>query len=147
MSSTYSFGNALRKYGKENFTYTFEVYDSVDLALQRESELITTEIIDSRECYNECVGGKLTNVLLQNNPMHNPEVVRNHPNIWTTNKNPMHNAESKAKMIQGQTKKRVSIDGIVYEGVREASRQLNSYRQFVIHRLKSKQFPSWYYVE
>lgn len=146
LSSEYSFGNALRKYGRENFSYEFETYDSMEDALKRESELITQEIIDSRECYNECVGGKLSNVLLNNNPMHNPEIVRNHPNIWSSTNNPMHNEESKNKMIQSQTRKRVSIDGVIYDGVREACRQLNTYRQLMMHRLKSKQFPDWYYA-
>jgi len=78
--------------------------------------------------------------------MHKKSIVDNHPNIWSTENNPMNNPISKQKMIDSQKKKEISIDGVIYSGVREAARQLNSYRQFVIHRLKSSNFPDWYYV-
>lgn len=145
-SSKWPFGHALRKYGKENFQFEFEYFDSVEEALKREKELVTPEILKTKKLYNACVGGELSNVLLYNNPMHSLEVLEKHSNIWTTENNPMNNPISKKKMIESQNRKRVSIDGVEYEGVREAARQIGSYRQFVVHRLRSNNFPTWYYV-
>lgn len=145
-SSKYAFGDALRKYGKHNFSFEFEHFDSVETALERESQLVTLEEIKSKRLYNETIGGTLSSVLCVDNPMHRQDVLDNHPNLWTTENNPMNSPESKQKMIESQDRKPVSIDGIIYPGVREAARQLHSYRQFVIHRLKSSNFPTWYYV-
>lgn len=146
MSSKYPFGHAIRKYGKDKFVYEFEFFDSLEEALSREAELITIKEVNSRKYYNASLGGALSNVLLNDNPMHKQEVFDNHPNIWSTENNPMNNPLSKQKMIENQNRKKVSIDGVIYDGVREAARQLNSYRQFVIHRLQSSNFPTWYYV-
>jgi len=145
-TSKWPFGHALRKYGKENFDYQFEYFDSVEEALEREAQLVTEEELKTKKLYNACIGGRLSNVLLYDNPMHREEVVKKHPNLWTTQNNPMNNPDSKQKMVESQKRKRVFIEGEVYEGVREASRKLKTYRQFVIHRLKSKNFPDWYYV-
>lgn len=146
LSSKYAFGHALRKYGRHNFTYDFEMFDTVEEALARESELVTTETIKSRKLYNESLGGAFVNVLANDNPMHRLGAVESHPNIWTTENNPMNNPRSKQKMIESQNRKRVSIDGVEYDGVREAARQLGSYRQLVVHRLRSKNYPKWYYL-
>lgn len=145
-SSKFPFGHAVRKYGLENFTFEFEFFSSVEDALLREAELVTINEVNSKKYYNTSVGGTLSNVLMSDNPMWKEHVVSNHPNIWSTENNPMNNPESKQKMIDSQKRKRVSIDGIEYDSVREAARQLNSYRQFVIHRLRSENFPTWYYI-
>lgn len=146
LSSKYPFGHALRKYGRENMEYEFEFFDTVEEALAREAELVTIKEVQSRKYYNTSIGGSFSNVLLNDNPMHRKEVLDKHPNLWTTENNPMNNPESKQKMIESQNRKKVSIDGVVYDGVREAARQLNSYRQFIVHRLKSNNYPNWYYV-
>jgi len=145
-SSKYPFGQALRKYGKHNFKYEFEYFRTVEEALKREAELITEKEVKSKKYYNVCVGGTLSNVLLNDNPMHRQDVLENHPSLWTTENNPMNSPESKQKMIKSQSCKKVSIDGTVYYGVREAARQLGTYRQFVVHRLKSPNYPNWFYV-
>ena len=146
LSSKWPFGHALRKYGRHNFIFEFEYFDSVEEALLREAELVTPEVLKTKKLYNATVGGQLTNVLEFDNPMHREDVVSNHPNIWSTENNPMNNPESRQRMIESQNRKRVSIDGVEYDGVREAARQLGSYRQFVVHRLKSKNYPTWYYL-
>lgn len=146
LSSKFPFGHALRKYGKENFTYDFEYFETVEEALSKESELITIEEVKSKKFYNSTIGGSFSNSLKGDNPMHKPEVLENHPNLWTSENNPMKNPESKQKMIQSQNCKKVSIEGIEYYSVREACRKLGTYRQFVIHRLKSSNFPEWYYL-
>ncbi len=146
LSSQWPFGHALRKYGRENFTYEFEYFDCVEDALAREQELVNVETLKTRKLYNATVGGAFSNVLIYDNPMFRPEVVNNHPNIWSTENNPMNDAASKQKMIENQSRKKVSIDGVEYPGVREAARQIGSYRQLVVHRLRSKNFPTWYYV-
>lgn len=146
LSSKWPFGHAIRKYGRENFSYEFEYFENADQALAREGELVTTESLKTKKLYNATVGGILSNVLEYDNPMHRDGVIENHPNIWSTENNPMNNPESKRKMIESQTRKRVSIDGAEYPGVREAARQLGSYRQFVVHRLRSTNYPTWYYL-
>ncbi len=146
MSSPYPFGHAIRKYGRNNFTYEFEMFNTVEEALEREAELVTSEEVQSRKYYNTSLGGKLSNVLINDNPMHRKNVIENHPNLWSTENNPMNNPNSKQRMIESQSCKKVSIDGVEYYGVREAARQLGSYRQFVVHRLKSDNYPTWFYV-
>ena len=145
-SSKFPFGHAIRKYGKENFVFEFEYFDTVEDALKREFELVTISEVQSKKYYNVTVGGTLSNVLQNDNPMHRESVLNNHPNLWTTDNNPMNNPDSKQRMIDSQIKKPVSIDNVIYSGVREAARQLNTYRQLVVHRLKSNNFPDWYYV-
>jgi predicted GIY-YIG superfamily endonuclease len=146
-SSKWPIGHALRKYGRQNFTFEFENFPSVELALDRERELVTPEALKSKKLYNACVGGILSDVLRHENPMHNPEIITNHPNMWTSEHNPMHNPDSKQRMIDKQYKRKVCIDGVVYEGVREASRQLGTYRQLLLHRIKSDNYPTWTYAE
>ena len=146
LSSPQPFGHAVRKYGREGFHYEFEEFDTVEDALAREAELVTINEVKSRKYYNTSLGGSFSNVLQNDNPMHRQEVLEKHPNLWTTENNPMNNPVSKQKMIESQNRKKVSIDGVIYNGVREAARQLNSYRQFVVHRLKSENFPDWYYI-
>lgn len=146
LSSKYPFGHALRKYGRNNFTYSFEEYDTLEEALEREAQLVTKEEVASKKYYNCCVGGVLSNVLKNDNPMSNPEVVANHPNVWTSENNPMHNLVSKQKMIENQRCKKVNVDGKEYYGVREAARCLGVSRQMLVHRLKSPNYPTHFYV-
>jgi predicted GIY-YIG superfamily endonuclease len=143
--SKYSFGKALRKYGKDTFKFEFEAYDTVEDALSREAELVNKDTLPF--LYNQIVGGGMSNVLKNNNPMHRQEVKDKHPSLFTKENNPMNNEKSKRKMIESQKRKKVSIEGVEYEGVRQAARELGSYRQFVIHRLRSKNFKDWYYVD
>jgi predicted GIY-YIG superfamily endonuclease len=145
--SNWPFGQALRKYGQNNFTFEFETFSTVEEALDRERELVTPELLKSKKLYNACVGGILSDVLAHSNPMHNPDIVESHPNMWTTTNNPMNNADSKRRMIENQNRRPVCIDGVIYPGVREACRQLNTYRQFMIHRIKSPNYPTWTYAK
>lgn len=148
-TSPYTFGKALRKYGRENFSYEFELFPDVEAALTREAELVTVEALQSGRLYNQSVGGTFSDSLRGKNPMHNPEVLSKHPNLFTAENNPMNDPEvrERAKKAHDSYKKKVSIDGVVYNGVREAARQLNSYRQFVVHRLRSSNYPTWFYVK
>lgn len=148
-NSVYSFGAALRKYGAESFTYEFEYFDSYADAALREAELVTLDVLSSGTLYNECVGGTLSNVLLGQNPMHNPEVVKSHPTLFTSYNNPMNNPSIRenASFYQSANKKRVSIDGVQYDGVREAARSVGISRQSLVYRLKSKYFPTYFYVK
>lgn len=147
-SSPYAFGHALRKYGRDAFTYEFEMFETVEEALTREAELVNLEVLNSRVLYNETTGGTLSSVLTNNNPMHKQEVVDAHPNVWKKggSNNPMFNPASKQKMIDSQACKKVSIDGVIYYGVREAARQHGISRQLAVFRLKSPNQPTWFYV-
>ncbi len=146
LSSKWPFGHALRKYGRENFSYEFEQFQTLEEALLREYELVNEQTIKTNTLYNVSIGGVLTNVLINQNPMHNPEVLSKHPNLWTSENNPMNNPESKEKMICSQKRKRVSVDGYEYEGVRQAARTLGLSRQTLVHRLKSKNFQNYFYL-
>lgn len=143
LSSKFPFGHALRKYGRENFTYEFEYFETMKDALAREGELITVEEVRSKKFYNSSVGG---NTLAGDNPMHNPEILENHPNLWTSEHNPMNNPDSKQRMIESQNRKAVSIEGVEYPGVRHAGRMIGQSRQMIVHRLKSDRYPDWYYI-
>ena len=147
-SSPYAFGKAMRKYGKANITFEFEYYATVEEVLAREAELVSIEALASRTLYNETLGGVFSDVLRGNNPMHNPEVLNNHPSLFTTENNPWNKPEIRARAseYQNDNKKNVSIDGVIYFGVREAARQLNSYRQYIVYKLKSPNHPTWFYV-
>ena len=57
LSSKYPFGEALRKYGRHNFTYEFEEFDCVEDVLSREAELVTEEQVKDKKYYNVAVGG------------------------------------------------------------------------------------------
>lgn len=149
LSSPYAFGNALRKYGREAFIYEFELFDTVEEALAREAELVSLATLDKRALYNETIGGSFSNVLQNKNPMKDKDVVDNHPCVWRkgdTN-NPMFDPEKKARMIASQACKKVSIDGVIYYGVREAARQHGISRQLAVFRLKSPNHPTWFYVK
>lgn len=146
MSSKFPFGYAVRKYGKENFVYEFEIFSCVEDALCREAELVTDVEVSSKKYYNVSVGGALSNVLINKNPMHNEEVVANHPNVWSSTNNPMHNAESKQRMIDGQRKRPVRIDNILYASVSYAAKLLNLSKQLIRYRASAHTFPTWQYV-
>lgn len=143
-TSPWPFGHALRKYGPHNFTYEFEEFDTVEEALKREYELVNENTI--KDLYNVSIGGVVTNTLLSQNPMHDKEVLSRHPNLWSSVNNPMNNPESKQKMIQSQKRKRVSVDEVDYDGVRMAAISLGISRQCLVHRLKSNNFPNYFYL-
>lgn len=149
LSSPYAFGAALRKYGREAFTYEFELFACVEDALAREAELVSLTVLEKRTTYNETVGGALSNVLQNNNPMKHKDVIEKHPCVWRkgSENNPMFDPEKKARMIASQACKKVSIDGQIYYGVREAARQLGISRQLAVFRLKNKNQPTWFYVK
>lgn len=148
-SSPYAFGCALRKYGKDNFTYEFELYPDAVAALKREAELVTDEAVRSGLLYNECVGGTLSAVLMQQNPMHNPAVVALHPGVFSSENNPMNDPaiRAKASEFQAEYKKPVWIEGVRYEGVREAARTVGISRQLLVHRLRSTAYTTYYYED
>lgn len=143
-NSTWPIGQALREFGEENFNIIVEEFETKDIALEKEFELVSLDTVDS--LYNIAVGGAPKNQMLYSNPMKQKSIVNGHPNIWTSEYNPMKNTKSKLKMVENQKRKSVSIDGIIYNGVREAARNLNESRQMVIHRLKSPTFPNWFYL-
>ena len=145
MSSPYPFGRALRKHGKENFIFDIIECPDVHHAMELEGLMVGEDEVTSDSFYNVCVGGTLSNVLLQKNPMHDPDVVAKHPSLFSSTKNPMFNPKSKQKMIESQKRKKVKVEGKTYAGVREAARSLGILRQTLVHRLKSVNFPEYSY--
>lgn len=145
-SSKTPLGEAIRKYGKENFKLRFERFDTKEQALEREYELVNLDTLQEGKLYNQTVGGSLDKVLVVDNPMRREGVVEKHSNIWTSRNNPMNCPDTKDRMIKSQKRKRVFIEGVEYDGVREAARKLGTYRQLVVYRLKSPNFPDWYYL-
>jgi len=146
MTSPYPFGRALRKYGKEEFTFEFIDVKDVHEALELEALMIGEEEVASDMYYNVVVGGALSNVLQANNPMHDPNVVAKHPTLFSSTNNPMFNPKSKQRMIESQKRKRVSIEGKEFNGVREAAKAIGVSRQCLVHRLKSDNFSEYYYL-
>jgi predicted GIY-YIG superfamily endonuclease len=144
--SPWPIGVAIRKFGEENFKVQIEEFDTKEIALDKEFELVNGSAIEDGSLYNITIGGGPDRQLYYRNPMHDQEVSSNHPNLWTSTHNPMLNEQSKAKMIQNQKRKAVSIDGVRYDGVREAARAVGESRQMVVYRLKAESFPTWYYV-
>lgn len=145
-SSHWPIGKALREFGEENFTILTEEFETKELALDKEFELVSCETYTDDSLYNITVGGSPKTQMTFNNPMHDPDIVSNHPNIWTSDNNPMKNNKSRIKMIQAQKRKPVLIDDVEYAGVREAARVLGESRQLVVYRLKSSSFPTWNYL-
>lgn len=144
--SKYPFGRAIRKHGIENFIiYTIEI-DSQEEAQEWEELLIQEEQVKSDNCYNCSLGGRVSNVLLKDNPMHRPEVLSKHPNLFSTDNNPIKDPEIKRKMIESQNCKAVYVRGKTYYGVREAARDNDISRQCLVYRLKSETFPDHYYL-
>lgn len=142
--SPWPIGVALREIGEENFKLEWEEFDSRILALEKEFELASPESIEGM--YNATVGGSSRDQMVHRNPMKIKEIVDCHPNIWTSEHNPMKCEDSKSKMISSQKLKPVSIDGVEYYGVREAARAVGESRQCVVYRLKSPSFPTWFYL-
>jgi predicted GIY-YIG superfamily endonuclease len=142
--SPWAIGKALREFGEENFTMSFEEFETREKAFEREFELVSPETLE--DLYNMSVGGAPHEQMLHSNPMKDPTIAGSHPNIWTKDNNPMNCEASKTKMIANQKRKPVSIDGVSYPGVREAARVLGESRQMVVHRLKSSSFPTWFYL-
>ena len=145
-TSQWPFGVALRELGEDAFKFEFEEFNTRAEAEAREFELVNLVSISEGKLYNLCVGGSPTNQFTLSNPMYDKDVVSKHPNIWTTEHNPIYDPEVKQRMIESQRRKRVSVDGVVYEGVREAGRQLGISRQLVVYRLRAENFSTWYYI-
>lgn len=143
-TSKYPIGIALREFGEDNFKVQVEEFETKEIALDREFELVSLDTLSS--LYNLAVGGGIATQLTYNNPMKMDGAVDKHPNIWTSEHNPMKNENSKQKMIESQKRKAVDIDGVVYNGVREAARAVGESRQMVIYRLKSDNYPTWFYL-
>jgi group I intron endonuclease len=59
---------AIKKYGKENFNKeVISYYDSLDLLIEGERNLITQNVVDDPECYNMRLGGYGT-ILVREDP-------------------------------------------------------------------------------
>ena len=142
--SDWDIGKALRHFGEANFTMSFEEFETREDAFEKEFELVSPSTVG--ELYNMSVGGDAHKQMLHSNPMKDPLIAENHPNMWSTVNNPMNSSASKQKMIQNQKRKAVSIDGFCYNGVREAARAVGESRQLVVYRLKSPNTPTWFYL-
>jgi predicted GIY-YIG superfamily endonuclease len=144
--SHWPIGKAIREFGEDNFKIEIEEFNTKELALDKEFELVSLESLGTGELYNQSVGGSPSNQFNYHNPMLDKSVVEKHPNIWSSTNNPMLNPISKQKMIKSQKRKPVVIEGVNYGGVREAARAVEESRQCVVYRLKSSSFPDWNYV-
>jgi len=137
-------GEAIRCYGFDSFKFVVEEFETRELALDKEFELVSVENLPS--LYNETVGGGIKKQMSHMNPMKNSEVCSSHPSLWTTENNPMNSEVSKMKMVSNQKRKAVVVEGVEYGGVREAARAIGESRQALVYRLKSPTFPDYYYV-
>lgn len=147
-SSPYPFGRALRKHGRESFTYEFIQCADIDEAYDIEARLVGPEQVADDMFYNISCGGRQDVQFGDRNCMKDPEVVARHSGCWTSENNPMRQEKHlKANRERNdKKKKKVSVDGIIYNGVRHAARVLGTTRQALGHRLKSENFPDHFFV-
>ena len=148
LSSPYPFGKALRKYGKSNFKYEFILCESKDKALKIEEHLVGLDEVKSKEYYNISPGGRPDIQLGLQNPMKNPEVLKNHPALFTSENNPMKDPYivEKNKKSQEKYKKFLTINNILYKGINETARLFGMSPQKLRYRCKSKKFQNYMLV-
>lgn len=153
MKSPFPFGRALREFGIDSFEVSTEEYATLQEAYAREAELVTWDEARSDNYFNCFIGGVKTCkddimpvIHAEVNAMYDEDIKNSHPCLFTKDNNPMNNPDSKKKMISNQKSRKVSIEGNVFYGVREASRRLGMSRQKLIHRLKSDSFPEYFYL-
>lgn len=144
--SPYPFGKAIREFGIHSFSFEFEEHPDYESAYAREAELVTEDVIRSDDYYNFALGGKKSAMRGRDNPMYYEGVLENHPSLFTSDNNPIKDPSIKKKMIASQKCRKVSVEGKVYYGVREAARKLGVSRQFLLYRLKSDSFPTYFYL-
>jgi group I intron endonuclease len=144
-SSPYPFGKALRKYGKDNFSFSFLTCKDVEEAYDIEEMLIGVDEVKSKWYYNISCGGRMDIQLAELNPMKRPEIVAKHPAMFTTENNPM-NDPSIRENHNSHMKTPVKIEGTTYLGVRDAAKALNWSRQKLVYRLKSPNFKDFLYI-
>ena len=148
LSSPYPFGKALRKYKRENFKYYFIQCNDLDDALRIEKNLVGLKEVKSKKYYNISPGGRPDVQIGLKNPMHDSEVVKRHPNIWTTENNPMNDPKlkEKNKLSQSKFKKFVYAYGSVYKGIRNTAKIFGMSSQKFRHRCKSKNYPDVFFM-
>lgn len=126
----------------DSFNFSFEKFGSYTEAYNREAELITEAEASGTNHYNQRLGGELGHLgKFASNKAHD-----NHPTHFSSDYNPMYDPEKKAKMVAKQKRKPVSVEGIEYSGVREAARILDMSRQGLVYRLKSDNYPDYFYI-
>ncbi|QDP64761.1 MAG: hypothetical protein GOVbin2917_76 [Prokaryotic dsDNA virus sp.] len=135
------FGNDLKK-DITNFTFSFEVFDSYESAYKRENQLVTEIEASSESHYNQRLGGEFGRL----GKFASKKAHDNHPTHFSTDNNPMNDPNKKDLMIQKQNRKPVSVEGVEYSGVREAARMLDVSRQGLVYRLKSENYPNYFYI-
>ena len=143
-SSPYPFGRALRKHGFESFSFSILGDLTLEEAYSLEESLVGEEEVKSDKYYNISAGGRPDIQLGKTNPMRDPEVVKRHPNIWSTENNPM-NCPIRRENHNKHQRRPVVCGGKTYEGVRLAGRILGLSRQMLCHRFKSDNYPDYYY--
>ena len=84
------------------------------------------------------------------NPMKRGEVVANHPALFSTKNNPMHDPAIRAlnkKKNTDRSGRKVDIDGVLYPSLREAARLLDTCRVALRYRVTSKNFTNYVFQE
>lgn len=135
------------EYGEENFTFVvLHSVDSCEEAEKLEQEYIDSLLFVKYNISNAKMGGDT----FSNNPR--SESTRKLKSINAAGeRNPMYGKEKSELMInrvKEANSKKISINGIVYSSLTEASNKLNIGVTTVNYRLKSQSqnFTEWFYV-
>jgi len=100
--------NAIRKYGKSNFTReTLFKFDSEEDALSMENEIVNANFLDQKLVYNMTVGGgkpPMQQLFGEMNPMKNPEISKK---VATKLRGRSLSKEHKNKIKKSKTGKRI----------------------------------------
>jgi len=112
---------AIQKYGWENFDKEVLVETDKENVDELERHLIKEHKTRIPNGYNIRAGGEANNAM--------------HPSSVHKMKKVMPN------------RKPCSIQGVMYNGVRAAAAAIGESRQMIAHRIKSKTFPEWVYVD
>ena len=142
---------SLKKYGIQNFKIEILSYhQSFEEVVLQEELLVTKEWCDNPYTYNISTGGPNPRLYGKNNPAWKGGIStkKKGPFDYSGENNPRYgynySQEEKDSMIVTQkNRKTLSIDGVQYKSIREASRKLGMSRDGIKYRCIIDKYPTW----
>jgi group I intron endonuclease len=132
-------------YGEEMFKFSIlESFSELSDSISKEQELIDSNIGIGYNIGGATDGGDR----MRFNPRRE-ETLRLKSKVFSGEGNPMFGRPKTEKMInrvKEANSKSVSIEGVIYPSVAEAVRTLGIGRSKAYQRVRSKNFPDWFYV-
>jgi hypothetical protein len=84
------------------------------------------------------------------NPMRDPSVLNSHPSLFTTDNNPMNDPSIRVKvreLIVRKYGRKVMVDGVEYDSLRGAAKELGFSPQKLRYRINSVNFKNYYFKD